>query len=54
MAFGIQLLQACAKFAQHLEIRTTPSGCAKFAQHLEFRTAAHAWCKISSIFADST
>ena len=34
MAFGRQLLQACAKFAQHLEIRTTPSGCAKFAQHL--------------------
>ena len=29
MAFKIQLLQACAKFAQHLEIRTTPS---KFAQ----------------------
>ena len=33
MAFGRQLLQACAKFAQHLEIRleirTTPS---KFAQ----------------------
>ena len=34
MAFGRQLLQACAKFAQHLEIRTTPPGCAKFAQHL--------------------
>ena len=26
MAFGRQLLQACAKFAQHLEIRTTPPG----------------------------
>ena len=34
MAFGRQLLQACAKFAQHLETRTTPSGCAKFAQHI--------------------
>ena len=33
MAFGRQLLQACAKFAQHLE----------------FRTAAHAWCEISSV-----
>ncbi|RVW66463.1 hypothetical protein CK203_065766 [Vitis vinifera] len=44
MAFGRQLLQACAKFAQHLqvvrnshntfrlcEIRTTPPPCAKFA-----------------------
>ena len=33
MAFGRQLLQACAKFAQHLEIRTTPSACAKLEQH---------------------
>ena len=38
MAFGRQLLQACAKFVQHLEIRTTPPGCeicttpSKFAQ----------------------
>ena len=39
MAFGRQLLQACAKFAQHLEIRTTPSNFAP----------AHAWCEISFV-----
>ena len=33
MAFGRQLIQACAKFAQHLEIRTTPSGCAKLMRN---------------------
>ena len=61
MAFGRQLLQAYAKFAQHFEIRTTPSlcePCAKLAQHLgcakllrnshNIRTA-HAWCEFSSV-----
>ncbi|RVW27093.1 hypothetical protein CK203_098972 [Vitis vinifera] len=46
MAFGRQLLQACAKFAQHLEIRTTPSACAKLVRNshntFQIRTA-HAW-----------
>ena len=52
MAFGRQLLQACAKFAQHLEIRTTPSACAKLVRN-SYNTfqicTAHAWCEFSSV-----
>ena len=56
MAFGRQLLQACAKFAQHLEILTTPSGYAKFAQHpclCEIRTSP-CMVRILLCSADST
>ena len=36
MAFRRQLLQACAKFTQHLEIRTTPSGVRNSHNTLNF------------------
>nr|CAN71848.1 hypothetical protein VITISV_006690 [Vitis vinifera] len=55
MTFGRQLLQARAKFAQHLnlcEIRTTPSACAKFAQHLLLVRNSHQPMRLCQTFSE--